>query len=462
VLRSSVSLMFICLAFSNACLACECIERTRPCEYLQTDVVFVGQVLETTSVKHPVNADSWSLGYSMHFAVDESLRGEVGSDVNVETGNGGGDCGTPLPPGGRFLIFAYRNKSGELWTGMCSGDRLLANDVSSEQIVNQYRTLIRSGVATIFGKVVSSKPVWKGDEVADGAGPKPVRGVVVNARSKNFTTTATTSQDGSYQFDRLPNGQYTIVPEISSSVDFDHEDEDKYGADVSDGGCADVTFKLQPKTRIQGHLALPEGLKLKLVEVVAIPIHLQHLNQFSGQWDLTDEDNNFTIWPLPPGDYYVGVNIGSSPKVEAPFPPTYYPGVTNQNAARVVRLKEGETKQLELNLPKVATPRKVSFVAIGLDGKPLRSIYVQLEDLRHPGDASSYVNVDLDTSGTGTLTVYSGYRYHLHGSHYVRFGADWCSKPVLIEAGSEPVAVQFVMDREVRSCEIIDVDNLRK
>jgi hypothetical protein len=89
----------------------------------------------------------------------------------------------------------------------------------------------------------------------------------------------------------------------------------------------------------------------------------------------------------------------------------------------------------------------------------MSKIYIQLEDLRHPGDASSYVNADLDEKGAGTLTIYAGYSYHLHGSHWVNYGNDWCSKPVAVPAGTEPVEARFVMYRKDVSCVISETDS---
>jgi hypothetical protein len=203
-------------------------------------------------------------------------------------------------------------------------------------------------------------------------------------------------------------------------------------------------------------------MEAKSIQVNAIPTKFQKLHEFSGKWDLIDSNGRFDLWPLPPGDYYVGVNIGSSPSLGTPFPATYYPGVTNPRSAKIIHISEGDIREIELPLSELAKERRVDFVAIGLDGKPLRKIYIQLEDLRHPGDAASYVNVDLDSSGAGVLTVYSGYTYHLHGSHWVSFGNDWCSEPVPITAGADPVRVQFVMNRKDISCEITEIDRLKK
>jgi hypothetical protein len=462
MLRFCVALFLLSTVFSGRCVACECLGAQKPCEYLRGDAVFAGRVIETVAVKHPVEKDSFSFGYSMRFAVDESLRGGLGSEVTIETGNGGGDCGTPLRPGDRYLIFAFRNKDGALWTGMCSGNRFLSGNSTDERIVDEFRGLTRKGTGTIFGRINRVTPIWRDGEIDDST-PRAVAGVTLHANSDRVSVATKTDRAGAYEFSDLPNGRYSVVPDIKPNLDFDHESaEDRYIATVADGQCADISFKLEPTTRIRGRLRLPEGMKTKLIEVNAIPTSLHDLHGFTGAWDLTDEHDRFDIWPLPAGDYYVGVNILSSPSEKAPFPPTYYPGGTNQTTAKVIHVKEGEVREIELPILELARPRTVHFVAIGFDGKPLSAIYVQFEDLRHPGEASSYVNVDLDNSGAGVLTVYSGYSYHLHGSHWAGFGNDWCADPVLIIAGSYPVNVRFVMTSKGTGCDMSEIDRLKK
>lgn len=457
-----LSFISVLIAIQSVCLGCECSNLERPCEYLHSDTAFVGRVLDTSSVKHPMERNSWTPGYSMRIAVEESLRGQVGSEVTIETGNGGGDCGTPLPQGGRFLIFAYVGKDGKLWTGMCSGNRQLAA-AGTDKIVQQYRTLVGTGKGSIFGRVVRTTPVWRGDEIRDASDPRPVQGMTLHAEAERFSAVATTAKDGSYEFEDLPIGKYTVTPNLGRDLDFDREYfEERYQAEIVAGRCANIGFELEPITRIRGHVTLPAGFKSKTVEVVAIPVALREVNQFSGKWNFTDENDRFDLWPLPDGDYYVGVNITGSPKLEAPFVPTYYPGVTSQKAASIVHVKQGEIKELEFPLVEIAKPRTVHFVAIGLDGKPLEAIYIQLEDLRHPGDAGSYVNVALDHDGVGVMTVFSGFSYHLHGSHWVGYGNDWCSKPVLVPAGTQPLEVRFLMNRKAGNCEIAEIDALEK
>lgn len=462
--RSSLTFaLLLCVGLKGHLFGCSCSGPRRSCENLRSDAVFAGRVVETMPVRHQADKeDSWYHGYSMRFAVDEAFRGSLGTEVTIETGSGGGDCGTPLRPGDKYLIFAYRNDKGELWTGLCSGNQRLTDNPEAEKTLELFRGLAKKETATIFGAVWQSKVGWRDDDVGDSSSPKPMKKLRLHAISDGYSTFTYTTEKGTFEFQGLPPGKYKIEPEIPGGVDFDHEYPEHYEAEVFGGACAEISFRLLPVTRIRGHLILPPGAPDGVHEVVALPVQLKKLNQFSGKYDFTDEEGRFDLWPLPPGDYYVGVNINNSPKEAAPFPPTYYPGVTSQKAAHIIHLEEGQIKELELPLPEMAVPRTVKFVAIGLDGKPMKHIYIQREDLRHPGDAASYVNVDLDKNGAGSMIVYAGYSYHLHGSQWMSVGNYWCAKPVLISAGTEPANVRFLMDRKSDYCNMVEIDRPRK
>ena len=432
----------------------------RPCERLRSDVAFVGHVTSLVPEQRVVGHMKWTTGYSMRFLVEISIKGKLSGEISIHTGTGGGDCGTPLAPGGSFIIFAYKDENGILSTGMCNGNRELTSTPEEEKEIKEYQSLAGSGLVAIFGHAAFVQPHWKGDDVEDESKPRPVGGLTIHATGKDVTQTTTTSADGSYAFEGLPDGKYTISPEISDKLDFDREHfEDRYQPNLSAGECRNVSFTLEPVTRIRGHVTLPAGFTQRSIEVEAIPITLKNVNQFSGKWDFTDPDGRFDLWPLPPGDYYVGVNINSSPKAQAPFHPTYFPGVINRLDAAIVHVGTNEVKEIELPIREIAKTRQVRFVAIGMDGKPMKKIYVQLEDLRHPGDAFSNTNVDLDQNGAGELRVFAGYAYHLHASLSVIYGNDWCAKPVAISAGSAPVEVRFVMDRQDASCDLRKIDH---
>ncbi len=60
------------------------------------------------------------------FEVLRSYRGVDSKHVRVRTGIGGGDCGFNFETNEMYLVFAYKDDSGELSTGICSSTALIA------------------------------------------------------------------------------------------------------------------------------------------------------------------------------------------------------------------------------------------------------------------------------------------------------------------------------------------------
>ena len=59
------------------------------------------------------------------FDVLQSFQGNRQEPMQLDTGIGGGDCGFDFEVGKQHLVYAYKNETGELWTGICSGTALL-------------------------------------------------------------------------------------------------------------------------------------------------------------------------------------------------------------------------------------------------------------------------------------------------------------------------------------------------
>jgi hypothetical protein len=361
---------------------------------------------------------------------------------------------------------AYKDKEDKLWTGLCSGNWEFHGDSTDEKRVAEYRKLVVMHSGSIFGKVVSSKPVLPADNVADvdsmrageirNGPPVAVAGMIVHANGERYSAETKTAPDGAYEFSGLPNGKYTIVAEKGNALDV--YPGYKPQAEVGNGVCARIDFDLQPVTRIRGHVSAPESKDNSILVVEAIPTTLKKVDQFSGKYQYIDSKKGlFDLWPLPPGDYYVGVNIGRLADSQMPFLPTYYPGVTDKAAATIVHITEGEVKELELPINDLAKPRTVHVVTTGLGGK---LIHIQLEDLRNPGNAAVEEPVLLDPNGVGTLTIYSGYSYHLHT--WGEDSARWCSNTVVIPDGTGPVEARIEIDHHADGCEISEIDGLKK
>lgn len=73
----------------------------------------------------PANLEETTPVMQVSFSVSRSYRGVQQQNVQVETGLGGGDCGFRFEKGKRYLVYAYKNDSGRLSTGICTATALL-------------------------------------------------------------------------------------------------------------------------------------------------------------------------------------------------------------------------------------------------------------------------------------------------------------------------------------------------
>lgn len=343
----AASILFCCVSS----FACTCIGLSRPCEALKQDAAFVGRVIETVPVEHRVDKERWIVGYTMRLVVEESFRGDFGTEATIKTGRGNGDCGSPLPPGQRFIICASRQKDGTLWTGICNGNRQLTGDPAEKELLDEYRGLAKGDKGSIFGRVAMREVAWRNGRI-DDEGSVFTRHVAIHAESEHFSETTVADDGGSYEFHAVPRGSYRIRPEVPLGWDVRHNDhEDFISVNVPPGACATASFSLNPTTRIRGHISFPPETRPRSVEVVAIPVNVKHVQRFIGKQVFTDANDRFDLWPLPPGDYFLGVNISNPGKPGSPFPPTYYPGVPTEAAAGIIHLDQGQIREIELPLP---------------------------------------------------------------------------------------------------------------
>ena len=100
------------------------------------------------------------------------------------------DAEARSPPGSKFLIFAYKEKDGKLWTGMCSGNQKLSGSPDDERrtTVREYQELIKKGSTSILGHIFYARPSWQGDDLRDDIPPQPQRGTQWGLRVKSPLT----------------------------------------------------------------------------------------------------------------------------------------------------------------------------------------------------------------------------------------------------------------------------------
>jgi len=139
-------------------------------------------------------------------SVSESFRGHAiaGQDIQVYTGNGGGDCGYRFQIGTSYLVYAYL-EGDRLVSSICS---LTGTAAQSAHIIKQLRALRnRERVADLFGLVRRFPEFFDGEALEVKAlDARRVRVV----GSNNFELSATTDPEGVFSFPTLPAGSYSL------------------------------------------------------------------------------------------------------------------------------------------------------------------------------------------------------------------------------------------------------------
>jgi hypothetical protein len=143
------------------------------------------------------------------FDISHSYSAQQSKTFQLRTGLGGGDCGVTFEVGKQYLVYAFKNESGEFSTGICSGTSALDDS--------------KAAIASLRGEPVASaqpeRPV-----------PPPTRlcGHIVDGNRASFSETrlmflgvnnkspvpsdqADVNDDGSFCALNIPLGEYYLL-----------------------------------------------------------------------------------------------------------------------------------------------------------------------------------------------------------------------------------------------------------
>lgn len=174
--------------------------------------------------------------------------------------------------------------------------------------------------------------------------------------------------------------------------------------------------------RVQGTVRDRKGLPARSVLVEMVPANTQ-LERWKQPILLaeSDEEGQYVIDEIPPGEYYLGINIKSTPTKEHPFGPTYYPDTHERSQATAIIIGSAASVQ-EFDL---RAPEKLPLVTIRgtikrADGKPpliddhphVRikepGLYGQIEQEDIPIDAQGNFQFVLCEGATYSAFAFSG------------------------------------------------------
>lgn len=392
--------------FSSTANACSCAGPPSPCEsYGSAAVVFVGTA---TGLRAEPRSNQKQVDWTprvFKFSVEQSYLGVAGTEIEVSTGSGGGDCGYEFKIGERYLVYAYQSDN-RLATGICTRTKLFAQ--ASDDIAFLGNLSSSAPGATIFGQVRREASPKKDSSPFDA-------GVVVKIEGEDVRKEVRPDAEGRFRVSGLPAGKFKVTLQLPETLISSRPERER---SVSDRGCASEVFYITDNGRMSGRVSDAEGqpvagIMISLVDPAADP------KENYVKLDRTDNEGRFNFTGVPAGRYVIAINFNRYPEPNDPtraYPPSFYPGVVDQPSAEVITLAVGEKRTgLEFRVPSRRPASVVTGKVVWADGSPVASALLSIIDATQ-GPSSHRYAVPVDEQGRFIINGYVGQKLILEAN----------------------------------------------
>jgi hypothetical protein len=416
--------------------ACSCIGPGTPCLSAgSASAVFTGKVLginnppsplpignpgPATSARRTLSDPAFPMQRMLRvvrFQVADILTGvdSKQKEIEVATGQGGGDCGYPFQVGTDYVVYARKNAEGQLETGICHRTRPLTE---AAEDLEYFRTM-------------SNAPDTSQIRVRTGLPNSPGKpGAAIIADFGGTRSRALTNAAGEALFTGMTPGDYTIHAES----DGDLPDDPK--VEVHPKGCLDLTlFRI---LHITGRILTRGGLPAARIEV-----ELRSIADKPADGSMTDADGRYAIRVVTPGQYFLGINLNHTPTRDTPYPRWFYPGTQDSaSAAGIDFAGKPETRTYDLTLPDRQPERTIDGIVLRADGQAMPRAVVTVYDFSKLSVAQAFA----DQEGRFTLSVFSGVPYRLYAVWPGRAPGEAASAvPLDIPPDSSPLNLRLIL-----------------
>lgn len=380
---------------SSVAQACSCMTPGTPCEsYGTASAVFVGTAVSVREQEKPKPEDRDTYHYRRvyKFSVEQSYLGVDGTEVEISTGGGGGDCGYQFKIGSRYLVYAhsYQNR---LSTSICTRTKSFASAGEDLEFLGNLASAAPG--ATIYGDVEYRKET-----------PLP-SDVLVKIEGGNVRREIRPDAQGKYRFSGLPPGKFKITLQLPETLSV-HQPERELT--VADRGCAAVTYYVSDNGRISGRVLDAEGQPVPRILVSLINATSNDTKDFV-TLERTDAEGRFNLSSIAAGRYQIAINHQRFPDPTDPglaYPPVFYPGVVDRPNAEIITLDKGEKLTgLEIRVPLRRPQSVVSGQVVWADGSPVAKASITLKDITESAQNAGH-GIQADEQGRFTINGYIG------------------------------------------------------
>jgi protocatechuate 3,4-dioxygenase beta subunit len=408
------ALLLALLGLAVPGFACSCLSSATPCTLISgTRPVFVALVLRD-------GGSGWGEG-TTRLRIEERLANASTLPDEMEIGTAAGtSCYRRLRMGERYVVFAEASAAkGFDWSVSGCNPTFALRD--NEHQLDALRNAASQGPARLIGIV---------HQLENNNRPAPrVPGATVTATSPDREYSVVTDGSGVFTIPGILPGRYrmevakpgylpnsTYNSRWSGRLVFNQETrrsapdpEEKVSGPVliTERACTEWDLGVWVDQTVSGRIVDQRGAPVSDVQVQAFSIGERgDQSSFPLRTAKTDANGEYTLRPLPDGDYIIGVNASRWDDT-APYPTTKFPGR--------VSVAGPPFPTVNLTLPPKRSTTSLQIQVAGPDGAPLAGAEVILTD----SAGRRHATPEAKTSPAGTLSVpvYSGETYVVKVRH---------------------------------------------
>lgn len=430
--------------------ACTCAGSGSPCDsYGSAAAVFVGTVVSVREKERPKDVatarrdedaglSEWGSTF-YKFSVEQPYLGVAGTEIEVLTGSGSGDCGYRFTIGQRYLVYASRSKT-NLITSICMRTKPF---IQADEDLAFLGTLSSAAPgATIHGRVARYDP----KKEVGVSGPDVF--ITLEGEENKEVRPDT---DGNFRLSGLRSGKYKVklhLPDTLTTYQAEHE------LTVADRGCGSQSWYVTDNGAVSGKIVDAEGQPVARILVSLVTPTSDPRAADDARLERTDEEGRFKFSAVKRGRYVIAVNFNRFPDPTDPtnaYPPSFYPGVLDQAQAEVITLLLGErvTDRL-IRVPSKRPSSVVSGQVVWQDGSPVSAAQLLLTDITYGVKPLSHA-LQADEQGRFSITGFAGQKLMIYARSNRQFvPTDRPSDPI---ERSEPV--RLALERPTETVKIV-------
>jgi len=385
-----------------------------PCEsYGRAAAVFVGTVTGVRDserqqakdiAERRKQEDSGEIEWhpmAFKFSVEQAYLGVAGSEVEIFTGRGGGDCGVTFETGQRYLVYAYRYKD-KLSTSICT--RTKSFNKASEDI-----EFLGTLSAAAPGVTINGTVTYRPNEPINSEVKSKLlsRDVLITIEGESEQKEIRPDAEGRFSVSGLKPGRYKVALTLPETLTTPRNEE---VLTLADRGCGAVGWYITDNGRVNGRVVNADGEPVARI-LVSLVDPGASATDYPSKLERTNDEGYFSFSAVPPGTYHIAVNRSRHSDPNDPtnaYPPSFYPGVVDQKHAQAITVGAGEKlSDFEIRIPSKRPDSILTGTVVWADGSPIANAHVILKDVTYHENSVNH-GMAADEQGRFKIHGYSG------------------------------------------------------